>query len=442
MTTKYKSSALTELGWRDRIEQQTHAELDDALNKESLTVYAGFDPTSSSLTAGNLVPLTGLAFFLRHGHRPIALLGGATGRIGDPGGKTEERSLRSVEEIEADAQSMGKQLEHLLRRSLEMRPETLADGAGDGAEVLFLNNADWMLPWNYVDFLREIGKHVRVNTMIAKDSVRVRLEEREQGISYTEFSYMLLQAYDFMHLYQEYGCRLQIGGSDQWGNITAGIDLTRRKLGETLYGLTFPLLTTSSGEKMGKTEKGALWVDPDRTSPYEWYQYFIQREDADVAKLLRTFTFLHREEIESLENEVAEGHNRGQVQAKLAFEVTEWVHGKEEAEKAVRASKMLFGGEISDLSDRDLAAIFKDVPSVNLSRDELAGAGFGVLDLFVKAELAPSKGAARRLVDQGGGYVNNSRVGIDKTVTTGDLASETMMVLRSGKKTYRLVRFG
>ncbi len=441
MTTEYKSSALTELDWRDRIEQQTHAELDDALSTESLSVYAGFDPSSSSLTAGNLVPLTGLAFFLRHGHRPIALLGGATGRIGDPSGKSEERSLRTVEEIEADAQGMGRQLEHLLRRSLEMHPETIADGVSDNAEILFVNNADWMLPWHYIDFLREVGKHFRVNSMMAKDSIRSRLEEREQGISYTEFSYMLLQAYDFMHLYENHDCRLQIGGSDQWGNITAGIDLTRRKLGKTVYGLTFPLLTTASGEKMGKTEKGALWVDPARTSPYEWYQYFIQREDADVAKLLRTFTFLTREEIESLEKEVADGHNRGQVQAKLAYEVTEWVHGRDEADKAVRASKMLFGGEISDLSDRDLAAIFKDVPSVILARDELAGSGFNVLDLFVRAELAKSKGAARRLVDQGGGYVNNSRVANDKTVTITDLASETMMVLRSGKKSYRLVRF-
>lgn len=440
MSPTHKSSILNELAWRGRIEQQTHDELDDALNDESLGLYCGFDPSNSSLTAGNLVPLMGLAFFHRHGHRPIALLGGATGRIGDPSGKSEERVLRTVEQIEADAQAMGGQLRALLERSLEMHPETLGERAGAG-DLAFVNNADWMLPWSYIDFLREVGKHFRVNSMLAKDSVRSRLEEREQGISYTEFSYMLLQAYDFMHLAEQQDCRLQIGGSDQWGNITAGIDLTRRKLGKTVYGLTFPLLTTASGEKMGKTAKGALWVDGDRTSPYEWYQYWVQRDDADVVKLLKTFTFLSKDEIDDLARQIDGGNNRGQVQQKLAWELTAFVHSEAAAEKAVRASKMLFGGEIGDLSDRDLATIFKDVPSITLSRDAIRGEGTPIVQLFVDAGLAQSKGAARRLVDQGGGYVNNRRVGIDTTVTEGHLASETMLVLRGGKKSYRLVCF-
>ena len=441
MTSKFSSTILQELAWRDRIEQQTHETLDDELASGPMTLYCGFDPSSSSLTAGNLVPMMGLAFFLRHGHRPIALLGGATGRIGDPSGRSEERQLRTVEEIEADGQSVAKQLERVLKNSLEMHPETLGHGVADKVEIGFANNADWMLPWSYIDFLREVGKFFRVNNMIAKDSVRTRLEEREQGISYTEFSYMLLQAYDFLVLYQDRGCRLQIGGSDQWGNITAGIELARRKVGATLYGLTMPLLTTSTGEKMGKSAKGALWLDGDRTSPYEWYQFWIQSEDADVVKLLKTFTFLPREAIEDLGREVDEGRNHGQVQQTLAYELTELIHGKVEADKAVRASKMLFGGQISDLGDRDLATIFKDVPSVTLPRAELNTDGFDVLDLFVRADLAQSKGAARRLISQGGGYINNTRTDLDVRVGEDHLASETMMVLRAGKKNYRLIRF-
>ena len=441
MTSEFNSSILEELAWRGRIEQQTHDTLDEELAKASMTLYCGFDPTSDSLTAGNLVPMMGLAFFLRHGHQPIALLGGATGRIGDPSFRSEERKLRTVDEIEADAQAIGRQLQKVLENSLEMHPETLSNCASGDVEIGYVNNADWTLPWSYIDFLREIGKHFRVNTMLAKDSVRTRLEGREQGISYTEFSYVLLQAYDFLNLYQTRGCRLQIGGSDQWGNITAGIDLTRRKAGATVYGLTMPLLTTSNGEKMGKSEKGALWLDGGKTSPYEWYQYWVQSDDADAGKLLKTFTFLPRETVEDLEREVDEGRNHGQVQRTLAFELTELIHGKAQADKAVRASKMLFGGKIGDLEDRDLATIFKDVPSVTLPRAALSADGFEILDLFVRADLAQSKGAARRLISQGGGYINNDRTAVDVTVREEHLASETMMVLRAGKKNYRLVRF-
>ncbi len=437
---KYESSVLTELAWRDRIEQVTHDELDEKLASGSLSLYCGFDPSASSLTAGNLVPLAGLAFFHRHGHRVIALGGGATGRIGDPSGKAEERKLRSVDEIEADAASQAKQMRTVLARSLEMHPETLGERAGAAGEPVFVNNADWMLPWNYIDFLREVGKHFRVNAMIAKESVKARLQNREQGISYTEFSYMLIQAYDFLHLFEAEDCVLQIGGSDQWGNITAGTDLIRRKHQKVAYGLTFPLLTTASGEKMGKTEKGALWLDAEQTSPYEWYQYWVNQADADVVNLLKTFTFLSREEVESVARSIEDGHNTGDAQRTLAWELTELIHGRTEAEKAVQASKVLFGGAIESLNDSDLLHIFKDVPSVTLSRDALA-AGYDLLPFLVATGAVESKGAGKRLIQQGGGYINNLRVAADKRVTPDDLASESIIVIRTGKKKYRLVRF-
>jgi tyrosyl-tRNA synthetase len=440
MSGAFKSSVLAELAWRGRIEQVTHEELDERLAEGPVTLYCGFDPSSDSLTAGHLVPLMGLAFFHRHGHRPIALAGGATGRIGDPTGKSAERNLLSLEEIEANVAAISVQLRRILERSLELHPESLGERAGAHENLAFANNADWILPWSYIDFLREVGKHFRVNTMMAKDSVRTRLENREQGISYTEFSYQLIQAYDFYHLFTHSDCALQIGGSDQWGNITAGIDYIRRRVGKAAYGLTFPLLMTASGQKMGKTEKGAVWLDAERTSPFEWYQYWMQREDADVVKLLRTFTFLSRERIDEIGARVEAGDNRGEAQAVLAEELTRLVHGADETKKAIAASQVLFGGAIEALTDRDLAIIFKDVPSVTLSRDRLE-AGIPSLDLLVDGGACTSKGEARRLIQQGGAYLNNHRLELDATVDARSLASETMLVLRSGKKSYRLVRF-
>jgi tyrosyl-tRNA synthetase len=442
----FKSSVLDELQWRGFIHQVTHEGLDELLDEQSVTLYCGFDPTGDSLHVGHLLPVLGMAFFKRHGHNPMALVGGATGLIGDPSGKSEERTLQTDEDIERNLAGISKQLEAVLDRATQMHADQMHEDALDSeisgdVEVPMLNNADWFKEWSYIGFLREVGKFFRVNAMMNKESVRARLEEREQGISYTEFSYMLIQAFDFMHLRQQHDCELQIGGSDQWGNITAGTELVRRKLGETVYGLTFPLITDSSGKKFGKTEDGAVWLDAERTSPYEFYQYWVQRDDADVPKLLRLFTFLPRDETDALVAKIEEGLNRGEVQEKLAWEVTALVHGADEADKAVRASKMLFGEKIEGLSDRELASIFADVPSTEIPRARFEGEGIGILDLFTETDLQKSNGAARRLIKQGGAYLNNEKLERwDKQVTLDDLASESMLVLRSGKKNYHVVQ--
>ncbi|QDG53372.1 tyrosine--tRNA ligase [Persicimonas caeni] len=437
----FNSSVLAELDWRGFIQQTTHEDLDELLEKESVTLYCGFDPSGDSLHVGHLLPVLGLAFFKRHGHNPIALVGGATGLIGDPSGKSEERNLLDDEQLEKNVAGISEQLQSILDRATAMHEETMGDVDESSDEVPLLNNADWLKPWSYIDFLRDVGKYFRVNVMMQKESVRARLQEREQGISYTEFSYMLIQAFDFMHLREHHNCKLQIGGSDQWGNITAGTELTRRKLGETVFGITFPLITDSSGNKLGKTEGGAVWLDPERTSPYEFYQYWVRRDDADVPKLLRLFTFLPKDEVDELVAEIEEGRNRGQVQEKLAWEVTALVHGADEADKAVRASKMLFGEKIEGLSDRELASIFADVPSTEIPKEKFEGEGVGILDLFTETGLQNSNGAARRLIKQGGAYLNNEKLERwDKQVTLDDLASESMMVLRSGKKNYHVVK--
>ncbi len=439
--SNFESSILDELQWRGFIHQITHEGLDELLDEESVTLYCGFDPTADSLHVGNLLPMMGLAFFKRHGHDPMALVGGATGLIGDPSGKTEERNLMDAEQLEHNMAGISAQLDRVLQRAAEMHPETLPADVGGDVEVPLLNNADWLCDWSYIDFLRDVGKFFRVNAMLQKESVRARLEEREQGISYTEFSYMLIQAFDFVELFDKRACQLQIGGSDQWGNITAGTELVRRKLGETAYGLTFPLITDSAGNKLGKTEDGAVWLDRERTSPYEFYQYWVRRDDADCPKLLRLFTFLSKEEIDELVDTIERGENRGDVQRKLAWEVTALVHSAEEADKAVRASKMLFGEKIEGLTDRELASIFADVPSTEIPREKFQGDGIGILDLFTETGLQKSNGAARRLIKQGGAYLNNEKLERwDKEVTLDDLASESMLVLRSGKKNYHVVK--
>jgi tyrosyl-tRNA synthetase len=438
--TDFDSDVLRELEWRGFIHQMTHEDLDEALEDDKVTLYCGFDPTGDSLHVGSLLPMMGLAFFRRHGHNPIALVGGATGMIGDPSGKDEERSLMSEHELERNLEGISAQLDRILDRAVQMHPEAVDAQAGEGG-IPLMNNADWLADWSYIDFLREVGKYFRVNVMINKESVKARLEEREQGISYTEFSYMLIQGFDFLHLYEEADCTLQIGGSDQWGNITAGTDLIRRKTGESAFGLTFPLLTDSAGKKFGKTEAGAVWLDPEKTSPYEFYQYWVQRDDADVPKLLRTFTFLPREDIDELVGVIEAGENRGEVQETLAWEVTALVHGATEADKAVKASKMLFGEKIEGLTDRELASIFADVPSTEIAMDELED-GIGILNLFTETGLQNSNGAARRLIKQGGAYLNNEKLERwDYEVTPDDLASDTMLVLRSGKKNYAVVKF-
>ncbi len=420
-----------DLGWRGLIHQTTDDRfLSDWLRSGSRRLYAGFDPTASSLHVGHLLPLLTLRRFQRAGHRPIALVGGATGMIGDPSGKSEERNLLSVEELQTNIQGMERQM----RRFLDF-------DAGDHAALL-LNNADWMRDFSYLDFLRDVGKSFPVSGMLAKDSVRGRLERADGGMSYTEFSYMLLQAYDFVYLNQHFDCQLQIGGSDQWGNITAGIDLARRMRGVPLYGLTCPLLTRSDGVKMGKTEQGALWLDAERTSPYAFYQYWINVADEDAGRCLRMLTEVEPEEIERLEGCCAERPEKRESQRRLAQELTRLVHGPSGLTSAERATAVFFGAAIEDLSDEQLIEIFADVPSHELPAARLRHEGLPLPDALVAAGLAKSKGEARRIIQQGGAYVNNRRRTDQQTrLTDEDRASQTVIVLRSGKKRYALLRF-
>ncbi len=427
-----KSTVLKDLDRRGLIFQKTHDELDEVL-KHSQTLYCGFDPTADSLHAGSLLLLVGLANFRRHGHKPIALIGGATGLIGDPTGKSDERILLTDDILTKNANALGIQIQTILDRAMGMHPDTVE---GKVEKIPIVNNADWMKPWSFIDFLRDVGKHFRVNSMMQKDSVKSRLSEREQGISYTEFSYMLIQAYDFFHLFNEKSCSLQIGGSDQWGNITAGTDLIRKRTSKPAFGLTVPLLMTADGKKMGKTENGALWLDATKTKPYVFYQYWVGRDDSQVVDLLKKFTFISTNEID----ELAKADNRGELQRRLAYEVTWLVHGKDVADKVVAASRMLFGEPIQNLSDDDLTALFADVPSTEIQKTDLAQ-GVGLLQLLSETGLQKSNGAARRLVEQGGAYINNHRIDdATRVVTLDDLASETMLVLRSGKKKYHLIR--
>jgi tyrosyl-tRNA synthetase len=419
-----------DLQWRGLIHQTTADDkLPQWLAGGMKTVYAGFDPTADSLHVGSLLPLMMLRRFQKAGHRPIALVGGATGMIGDPSGKSAERNLLSEEQLAANIVGIEGQMRKLLNF------ETGKTSA------LLVNNNDWMKDFSYTAFLRDVGKNFPVNVMLTKDSVKSRLGS-DAGLSYTEFSYMLLQAYDFVHLNEKFDCELQIGGSDQWGNVTAGIDLGRRMAGKHLYGITCPLLTKSDGAKMGKTESGAIYLSPQRTSPYEFYQYWVRVDDDDVGMCLRFLTELTEEEIKSLDlARAAEPHQRAS-QKRLAEEVTRLIHGDAGLKSAKQASEILFGAEIADLSDKELQQIFADVPSVALPMARL-NEGIPIVDALVEAGLAKSKGAARRTVDQGGAYVNNQRIeSVEKTLGSNDLASETVIVLRSGKKKYSLIKFG
>ncbi len=419
---------LDELAARGVIEQLTNeAGLRGLLSQAGASIYIGFDPTADSLHAGHLLPAVTLARFQRAGHRPIIVIGGATGMIGDPSGKDTERQLLTPEDVARNAEAIRAQLARFV--SFE----------GDNA-ALMTNNADWTASISYLEWLRTVGKHFTVNYMIAKESVRRRLADREHGISYTEFSYMLLQAWDFLQLYERYGCRIQGGGNDQWGNITAGVDLVRKVHGAEVFGITFPLLTTAGGEKFGKSAGNAVWLDPDRTSPYQFYQFWIRTDDRDVIRYLKLFSFLPLDEIEALAAEHEQAPERRIPHRRLAEEMTRLVHGDEGLRAAVRASEVLFGKEITGLSDRDLLEIFADVPSVEIPKTELA-AGMRLTDLLVRAGACRSKGEANRAIKGGGVYVNNRRVADERAVVSDkDLASESVLVLRSGKKNYFLVR--
>ncbi len=418
-----------DLAWRGLISQATHPELGGLLEKERFTVYAGFDPTADSLHIGSLIPLLGLARFQRAGHTPIALIGGATGMIGDPSGKSEERQLQTREMVERNVAGVEAQL----RKFLDFKGATAA---------IVTNNLDWLGQLRLVTFLRDIGKHFSVNAMMARESVRARLEDREHGISYTEFSYQLLQAYDFLQLYDEHKCRLQIGGSDQWGNIVAGMDLTRRlRPGVETYGLTFPLVMKADGGKFGKSESGNVWLDPTKTSPYKFYQFWINTADADAVKFLKYFTFLPHEEIDTLGEAVTSAPQERAAQKALATEMTKLVHGEAALADAIKASAAMFGGSLEGLSDATLEDIFTGMPSAELPRAALS-AGRALIDVLVESGVFKSKGEAKRLVQNGGLYVNNARVDAeDAKLTNQCLTTERIAVVRTGKKNYHLLKF-
>ncbi len=416
-----------ELSWRALIADCTDAA---ALQQRSTpwTLYCGFDPTADSLHVGHLVPLLALRRFQQFGHHPIAVAGGATGCIGDPSGKTSERVLLSKEQIRANVESVRHQLARLLDFDTPVNPARLVD------------NADWTSSVTYLDFLRDIGKHFTINQMLAKESVRNRLEDRQSGLSYTEFSYMLLQAYDFYVLCRDYGCELQIGGSDQWGNITAGIDLIRKKLGRTAYGLTLPLITKADGTKFGKTESGSVWLDPAKTSVYRFYQFWINTDDRDVIRYLKYFTFLSAEEIASLEAEHAQNPGARTAHRALARAVTELVHGPTATAEAVRASQVLFGGQLDGISEATFREIMDEVPTLRIDRTRLDGQGLALVDLLVQAGLCPSKSQARKDIEGGGIYLNNLRqTSVTRQVQNHDLLFGRHLLLRKGKKHYVLV---
>lgn len=425
-----ETDLFSDLEWRGLVHQCTDPELGKKLAAEQMTVYCGFDPSADSLHHGSLLQLLALLRFQRAGHRPIAVAGGGTGLIGDPSGKATERPLLAKEEVEANVAGIRRQLERFL------------DFGRGRSQALLVNNADWLCALNLTDFLRDVGKHFTVNMMIAKESVRARLEDREQGISFTEFSFMLLQAYDFLHLFDHYGCRLQIGGSDQWGNITAGIELIRRVRGEEAYGLTCPLIERLGGGKFGKTEEGTVWLDPARTSPYDFYQYWINTDDRDVARFLKFFTFCDRERIAELEERAGRDPAKREAQRALAFEVTALVHGVPEAEKAVRASEALFSREIAGLDEATLLQVLADSPSTDSPRSGLEGEGVPLVDLLVSTGLAASRSAARADIEGGGVYVNNLREeAVDRKLAADSLLLGRYLLLRRGKKTHHLVRF-
>jgi tyrosyl-tRNA synthetase len=413
-----KNSLLDELSWRGMIYQHTDG-LADALATGEVSAYVGFDPTAPSLHLGHLVPVMGLAHLQRAGHRPVALVGGGTGMIGDPSGKTSERPLASAEEIEANSRSIEKQLERFL------------DFTGPRAARM-RDNAAWLRPLKAVEFMRDVGKHFTVNYMLAKDSVQSRIEG---GISFTEFSYMLLQAYDFLELNRRDGVTLQMGGSDQWGNITAGLELIRRVEGKTAHALTMPLVTTASGSKFGKTEEGAVWLDPARTSPYKFYQYWINVDDRDTGKYLRLFTLLSRKEIEALDKLIETAPEKREAQQALAREVTARVHGDEAARVAAEVSRVLFGkADPATLSEPVLRALSEEVPFAE-SRESPV-----LLDAMVTLKLAASKGAAKRLVEQGGVYLNGQRVTTDTDLSSTKLLAGGYHLLRKGARDYGLIR--
>ena len=420
---------LDEYTWRGLLYDATDGAA-PAFASRPRVAYIGFDPTASSLHVGSLLPIMGLVHLQRAGHTPVALVGGGTGLIGDPSEKAAERALLSKEDAEANAAGIHSQLAHFLDFEVKGNPARMA------------NNLDWLGRVGMVDFLRDVGKHFSINALLGKDSIRRRVQDPEASISFTEFSYVLLQAYDFLELHDRMGCTVQMGGSDQWGNITAGIELIRRVRGARAYGVTFPLLTTSSGTKFGKTESGTVWLDAARTSPYRFYQFWMNTPDADAGAYLRLFTLFARAEVEELEASIEAEPHRRLAQKALAADVTRRLHGEDGLGRARKASQVLFGGEVEGLNADEIADIFADVPSSRISAGDVAGDGFPLVDLLHRSGLAISKSDARRAIAGGGVYLNNRRVAdvATRVMAVKNTLHGEFVVLRRGKKRYHLVR--
>ncbi|MCM3190088.1 tyrosine--tRNA ligase [Bacillus subtilis] len=420
------TNLLEDLSFRGLIQQMTDEEgLNKQLNEEKIRLYSGFDPTADSLHIGHLLPILTLRRFQLAGHHPIALVGGATGLIGDPSGKKAERTLNTADIVSEWSQKIKTQLSRFLDFEAAENPAVIA------------NNFDWIGKMNVIDFLRDVGKNFGINYMLAKDTVSSRIES---GISYTEFSYMILQSYDFLNLYRDKNCKLQIGGSDQWGNITAGLELIRKseEEGAKAFGLTIPLVTKADGTKFGKTEGGAIWLDKEKTSPYEFYQFWINTDDRDVVKYLKYFTFLSKEEIEAYAEKTETAPEKREAQKRLAEEVTSLVHGREALEQAINISQALFSGNIKELSAQDVKVGFKDVPSMEVdSSQELS-----LVDVLVQSKLSPSKRQAREDIQNGAVYINGERqTEINYTLSAEDRIENQFTVLRRGKKKYFLVTY-
>lgn len=418
-------SLLEDLQWRGIVYQQTDEEgIKNTLNDQKISLYCGVDPTADSMHIGHLLPFLTLRRFQNEGHRPIVLVGGATGLIGDPSGKSEERKLQTLEMVQYNVSSIKKQLENIF------------DFESDNGAIM-VNNYDWAGSMDIVTFLRDFGKHVGVNYMLAKDTISSRLET---GISFTEFTYTILQAMDFYHLYKNHDCKMQIGGSDQWGNITTGLELIRKMMpeGAKAYGLTIPLVTKADGTKFGKTESGAIWLDPEKTTPYEFYQFWINTADADVIKYLKFFTFLTREVIEELEEAVAAEPHLRKAQKALAEEMTRLIHGEESLQQAIKISAALFSGDVKSLSAAEIKQGFKDVPSHEHSGE----AEINIIDLLIDAKIAPSKRQAREDVTNGAISINGERVtDTAYTLSENDRIEGQFTIVRRGKKKYFLIKY-
>ncbi|SCR07069.1 tyrosine--tRNA ligase [Staphylococcus aureus] len=414
---------IEDLKWRGLIYQQTDEQgIEDLLNKEQVTLYCGADPTADSLHIGHLLPFLTLRRFQEHGHRPIVLIGGGTGMIGDPSGKSEERVLQTEEQVDKNIEGISKQMHNIFEF-----------GTDHGA--VLVNNRDWLGQISLISFLRDYGKHVGVNYMLGKDSIQSRLEH---GISYTEFTYTILQAIDFGHLNRELNCKIQVGGSDQWGNITSGIELMRRMYGQTdAYGLTIPLVTKSDGKKFGKSESGAVWLDAEKTSPYEFYQFWINQSDEDVIKFLKYFTFLGKEEIDRLEQSKNEAPHLREAQKTLAEEVTKFIHGEDALNDAIRISQALFSGDLKSLSAKELKDGYKDVPQVTLSNDTT-----NIVEVLIETGISPSKRQAREDVNNGAIYINGERQqDVNYALAPEDKIDGEFTIIRRGKKKYFMVNY-